>query len=114
MILEGKRPISGNKLRGLECPSEEEVPKVLKETIGVLRKVVNDSLSKNTWRAFEVALSHIAKAEQMTGMKLSFPFIQATTYTYVVYLIKRGLRAATVRKYMPGLRKAHITRGYHP
>ena len=59
-----------------------------------------------------MALVHIRKVE--AGMIFSFLFFEITTFNYVAYLIKKGLKAATIQKIMVAVRKAHRTTGHHP
>ena len=59
-------------------------------------------------------VAHIKKSEVEVVMMFSFQFLEATTFNCVAYLIKMGLKAATILKNIVALRKAQMKKRYHP
>lgn len=72
----------------------------------------NHSLAANSHRSYKTAVNHIGRVEEAMGVQLTFPFSLTSTLTYIGYLLtERKVSAATIDKYMSGLRMAHMQRG---
>ena len=72
----------------------------------------NFSLSQNSWKSYQSALNSLEKCRRETGLALSFPFTEQNSIIFASWLVKKGLSAATIEKYLSGLRAMHLAMGF--
>ena len=82
---------------------------VPRDLVPALLDAANHGLATNTHKSCKTAINHIKRVEKATGRKLEFPFTVSSTLTYVGYLLKhRKVGAATIQKYLSGIRMHHL------
>ena len=86
--------------------------------VETLRVAANHSVAANTWPSYATAERHIARAEKVTGVNITFPFSLKSLLAYVGFLLApkvdggRGLQGKSVEKYLSAIRLLHMQKGF--
>ena len=86
--------------------------------VETLRVAANHSVSANTWASYATAERHIARAENVTGVNITFPFSLKSLLAYVGFLLApkvdggRGLQGKSVEEYLSAIRLLHMQKGF--
>ena len=88
---------------------DEDIPADL---ASIICNSANFSLSKSSWSSYSTALNMTKKCSEETGTNLSFPFTETKSLIFTGWLIKKGLAATTVDKYLSGIRAMHLAAGH--
>ena len=76
---------------------------------------LNLGVAKNTWSTYKTAERMLQECQKRSGAAIELPISTSDTVRFIHYLAKtRGLKGATIRGYLAGLRQLHITRGMEP
>ena len=83
-----------------------------------MRVAANHSVAANTWPSYATAERHIARAEKVTGVNITFPFSLKSLLAYVGFLLApkvdggRGLQGKSVEEYLSAIRLLHMQKGF--
>ena len=83
-----------------------------------MRVAANHSVAANTWASYATAERHIARAEKVTGVNITFPFSLKSLLAYVGFLLApkvdggRGLQGKSVEEYLSAIRLLHMQKGF--
>ena len=92
--------------------SELGLPEAITES---LAKWGNLGVSKNTWSSYRTAETMLKKCQKDTGVNMELPLTRERVLVYIDWLAStRGLKSATIKTYLSGLRQMHIVRGMEP
>ena len=86
--------------------------------VETLRVAANHSVAANTWPSYATAERHIARAEKVTGVNITFPFSLKSLLAYVGFLLApkvdggRGLQGKSVEEYLSAIRLLHMQKGF--
>ena len=86
--------------------------------VETLRVAANHSVAANTWASYATAERHIARAEKVTGVNITFPFSLKSLLAYVGFLLApkvdggRGLQGKSVEEYLSAIRLLHMQKGF--
>lgn len=69
----------------------------------------NASLSRNTWRSYKMSLQIYLKFCRAALSPPSFPPSRRMILAFIAYLLRKGLKANTIRVYLSGLSKMSFT-----
>jgi hypothetical protein len=76
---------------------------------------LNLGVAKNTWSTYRTAQRMLHECQKKSGVSIELPISTSDTVRFIHYLAKtRGLKGATIRGYLAGLRQLHIARGIDP
>jgi hypothetical protein len=76
-------------------------------------KIVNYSLSKNTWSSYSSGWASFRKFEISVKQNFSLPLNIETVRTYVIWCVSvQKLRASTVKLYLSSMKMAHTLQGF--
>ena len=82
--------------------------------VTTLINAANHSLALGTWKSYKTAEQHILRLEKDTGVKMRMPFGTKETLVYIGWLKDaRKVAAATIEKYLSGIRMLHLKQGYN-
>ena len=83
--------------------------------VNALVSAGNNSLALNTWETYKTAERHLLRCEVDTGVKMRFPMTDRMVLAFVGWLISvRKVGAASIKKYLSGLRTVHLKHGSMP
>jgi hypothetical protein len=83
--------------------------------VNAMEEAANFSLEKSTWASYKTAEAHVQRCEEATGVKIRFPMDDRMILTFVGWLISvRKVCAASVSRYLSGLRLVHLKHGVFP
>ena len=82
--------------------------------VNALVASANHSLAAGTFKSYKTAENHILRCQTETNIKLRVPFGEKETILYIGWLItSRKVSAATVEKYLSGIRFYHLKEGFN-
>ena len=74
-----------------------------------ISRFCNASLAKNTWRSYKISLQVYSKFCRSALTPPSFPPSRRMILAFIAYLLRKGLKATTIRVYLSGLSKMSFT-----
>ena len=78
----------------------------------ILINSANNGLAKSSWSSYKTVENHLIRAQEMTGIKMSFPMDEQMVLAFIAYLLEgRKIKSASVNQYLSGLRTLHLVRG---
>jgi hypothetical protein len=80
-----------------------------------LARIGNHGLAKETWSSYRTGERMLLKCQKEYNRKFDLPLGKADLLVFIDWLIRvRGLKAATVKCYLAGIRQLHIMKGLDP
>ena len=89
--------------------NNRNIPNSLKS---VLAKSANHAVTRDTWGGYKTSYNMLLECEAKIRADLSLPLNENKTLIYVAWLIDKGLKGATIKSYLSGLRSIHISKGF--
>ena len=81
------------------------------EAARLVAAMANDSLASTTWSAYASAMRSVKRCEGDWGVDLGLPWNESKVTNYIVWCARSGVKAATCRQYLSGIKKLHHKEG---
>ena len=92
--------------------NKNSFPGVDKRFIRVLVESANASLASSTWNNYRCATRHVEKMNSTWGTRVRYPFTREDTWNFIAYLLKRNMKASTIKSYLAAIRHKHHEEGF--
>ena len=88
---------------------DKNLPEIIEKT---LADTVNYAISSNTKSTYNTAVNILNLCREELSEPLEIPLDERDTLIFIGFCIKRGNQGSTVKSYLSGLKKYHISLGY--